>query len=407
MAFLAERAKHAENALHEENRIAEQLERKGRRVIRLNQGDPPLYFPTPKYMIDAYVRALRQGRTSYSEFTGVGELREAIMRKYRRQGVPLNPEGVIVTAGVSGALRSLNEALISRGDRAILFRPYYTVYIPWLRMAGGYPIFENYNESDRWNIEIDHVTKSIKRLKQGNLLKKVKYMLVTNPNNPTGTVLRRSILEEIVDIANENGILLVSDEIYDEIIYNDATFTSIGRLAKGMPHVILNGASKNYDATGFRIGFAAIPETDRRSMELRKAFANFASVRISNSTPAQYAYAAALSNAVEHKRELKRMVDGIEDRVNYAVKLLAENRHLETVEPNGAFYIFPRIRTDGLKIKDDRGFTTKLLKEECVQVVRGSGFGSPSHFRMIALPPKKELELAINRINRFCKRHSK
>ncbi len=407
MAILSKRAKYAVNALHEENVIAERLERNGKKIIRLNQGDPPLYFPTPRYTVDAYVRALRHGKTGYSEFGGIRELREAIARRHSTRGVPLGPEDVIVTAGVSGALQFLNEALVDMGDSAILFRPYYAVYTPWLRMAGGTPIFENYDEADNWNIEIGHVERSIRNLKREGKLGRVKYMLITNPNNPTGTVLRRSIIKEIVDIANENGILLVSDEIYDEIVYNNATFTSVGMLAKGMPHTILNGASKNYDATGFRIGYAAIPEKDKLSMAMKKAFSDFASVKISNSTPAQYAFADAISNEAEHRRELKGMVSGIEERVNFAMGLLEENRHLETVEPNGAFYLFPKIDTKALRIKNDSVFTRKLLEEEYVQVVRGSGFGSPNHFRMIALPPKEELELAINRINKFCRRHSR
>ena len=407
MPVLSGRSRYAVNALHEENSIAQRLERKGKRIIRLNQGDPPLYFPTPKYTVDAYVKALRQGRTGYSDFPGIGPLREAIARKHRKQGVPLDPEDVIVTAGVSGALQFLNEALVSRGDSAILFRPYYTVYIPWLGMSGGAPIFEDYDERDNWNIGMEHVRASLRRLKQRNRLKRVKYMLITNPNNPTGTVLRHSIIKEIVDLANEYDILLVSDEIYDEIVYNGATFTSIGRLARGMPHVILNGASKNYDATGFRIGYAAIPERDGLSMALKRAFSDFASVRISSSTPAQYAFADAMNNEAEHRRELRKMVNSIESRVNFAMKLLDENPYLSTVEPNGAFYIFPRVDLRSLGMKDDAAFTRKLLGEEYVQVVRGSGFGSPNHFRMIALPPKAELELAIDRINRFCRRHAR
>jgi alanine-synthesizing transaminase len=230
-------------------------------------------------------------------------------------------------------------------------------------------------------------------------------MLVTNPDNPTGSVLRRSIIKEIVDMANEYGTVLVSDEIYDEIVYNGASFTSVGRLARGMPHVILNGASKDFDATGLRVGYAAIPEQDRTSQEMKQAFRNLASLRISANRPAQLAFAEAMDDDAQHRTEIRKMVKGIEDRVNFAMKLLNENRHLETVEPNGAFYIFPRIHVKDLKVKDDREFARKLLMEECVWVVRGSGFGSPDHFRMIALPPKATLELAIGRINRFCRRH--
>lgn len=407
MAILSERSKYAVNALHEENAIAERLERKGKRVIRLNQGDPPLYFPTPEYMIEEHVRALRERKTGYAQFSGEPELKEAVAKRYRKHGLRLGHEDLIVTAGVSEALQFLNQSLIDRGDSAILFRPYYAPYVPHLEVAGGSPVFEDYDEADGWNIGIDHVRKSVRELKDRGRLGRVKYMLITNPNNPTGTVLRRSVVKEIVDLANQYGIVLASDEIYDEIVYNGASFTSIGRLARGMPHVIFNGASKNFDATGLRIGYAVIPEQDRVSLQIKKAFSDFASIRISANRPAQLALAAAMENGAQHREAVTRMTIGIAQRVNYAMGLLKENPHLSAVEPNGAFYLFPRIDLKALGMKDDATFTRKLLEEEYVQVVRGSGFGSPGHFRMIALPPKEELGLAVNRINRFCRRHGR
>ncbi len=407
MAILSERAKHAVNALHEENAIAEQLERKGKKVIRLNQGDPPLYFPTPEYMIEEHVRALRERKTSYAQFSGEPELKEAIAKRYRKHGLRLGHEDVVVTAGVSEALQFLNQSLIDRGDGAILFRPYYAPYVPHLRISGGAPVFENYDEKDGWNIELGHVEGSLRRMRKEGRLRKVKYMLITNPNNPTGTVLRHSVIKEIVDLASEYGVLLVSDEIYDEIVYNGAAFTSIGRLARGVPHVILNGASKNFDATGLRVGYAVVPEHDKASEAVKLAFSNFASIRISANRPAQLALAAAMENGAQHNEAVTRMTIGIAQRVNYAMKLLKENPHLSTVQPNGAFYLFPRIDLKAMRMGDDATFTRKLLLEEHVQVVRGSGFGSPGHFRMIALPPKEDLELAIKRINRFCKRHAR
>lgn len=407
MNVISERAKYATNALHEENAIAVRLERDGKKIIRLNQGDPPLYFPTPRYMIDAHIRALRQRKTGYAAFSGEPELKEAVAKRYGKRGAKFGPEDVIVTEGVSEALQFVNQALIDPGDTAILFRPYYAPYVPHLKLAGGIPIYEDYDEGDGWNVEVDHLRRSIRKLKEGNRLRRLKYMLVTNPDNPTGTVLRRSIIKEIVDIANEYGIILISDEIYDEIVYNGAEFTSVGRLARGIPHVILNGVSKDYDATGLRVGYAAVPGQDRASQQMKESFANLASIRISANRPAQLAFAEAMNNEVQHRIEIGNMVKGIEGRVNFAMGLLGENRHLETVEPNGAFYIFPRIHIKEMRIKDDREFARKLLMEECVWVVRGSGFGSPDHFRMIALPPKGILELAIKRINRFCEKYSR
>ncbi|EQD69205.1 aminotransferase class I and II, partial [mine drainage metagenome] len=301
----------------------------------------------------------------------------------------------------------LNDALINPGEKAIIFKPYYTAYIPRLRLAGGKPIFENYDERDGWNIEIEHIRASVKKMRANKEIGKVKYILVTNPNNPTGTVLKRSILEDIAEIANDNDLLLISDEIYDEIVFNGAQFTSMSKVAKGQPYLILNGASKDFDATGFRLGLMLLPERDRLSVALRERLRNFAKVRLSVNTPSQYAFAEGISNVKEHSKAIKGMVSEIEKRVNYSYNILKKNEYIEAVRPNGAFYILPRLRMDMLKIKDDREFVVKLLKKEYIQLTRGSGFGAPNHFRIVLLPPKGILEYSLNKINDFCESISK
>ncbi len=215
------------------------------------------------------------------------------------------------------------------------------------------------------------------------------------------------MLKEVVDIANEHGIFLISDEIYDEIVYNNARFTSLSQLAKGMPHAILNGASKVYDSTGFRIGYILVPEGDKKSQALKERLYNYALMRLSVNSPAQYAIVEAIRNVKEHKRAINAMVKEIALRANHATKLLNENPYLQTVKPNGAFYILPRVDLAKLGIKSDREFTDLLLEKEGIQVTRGSGFGASSHFRIVALPPKEILDYAINRINTLCKKQSR
>ncbi len=408
MSVLSDRSAYAINPILEEDELAEQLDRKGKNVVKLNRGDPPVYFKTPKYIIDAYVKALREGKTYYSDATGIDILKDAVQRRYSKMyRLNIPTDGIIATAGISEALQFLNDVLINPGDKAIIFKPYYTAYIPRLKLAGGEPLFENYDEKDEWNIEIEHVMESIKRMKANGKMKEVKYMLITNPNNPTGTVLKKSILEDIAEIANDNGIFLVSDEIYDEIVFNGAQFTSISKVAKGQPYMILNGASKDFDATGFRLGLMLLPESDRLSLELRERLRNFAKVRLSVNTSAQYAFAEGMSNEKEHAKAIKYMVGEIEKRVNYAYGILKRNDYIEAVKPNGAFYILPRLKMDMLKVKDDKEFVVKLLEKEHIQLTRGSGFGAPNHFRVVLLPPKGILEYSLNKINDFCESISK
>lgn len=406
--LLSDRSKYAGNPIEEEDRLAEQLESKGKKVYRLNRGDPTKYFPTPKYIIKAYQSALEQGITAYTAADGTKKLKDAIIGRYSRlYGLKLDRHDIIATAGVSEALMFLNSSLINESDSAVIFKPYYTLYNAFLKLSGGNPLMGKYDEENGWNIDIENLKKLLKEAKAANRIKKTKYLLITNPNNPTGTVLDRSVLKEVVDLANEYKLLLISDEIYDEIIYNKAKFTSVSQVAKGMPYVILNGSSKVYDSTGFRIGFIIVPENDKNSEMLKNTLYQYAVSRLSLSSPAEYAVAEAMTNVKEHTRSIKAMVGSIEERANHATKLLNENPLLETVAPNGAFYMLPRIDLKKIGMKNDKEFIELLLKKEGIQVTRGSGFGADSHFRIVALPPKEILDYAINRINVFCKSYSK
>ncbi len=404
MAYLSKLSRYATNPIEEDDAIAERLEHRGKGIIRLNKGDPAVYFPTPDYIKRAYVRAIMQGKTGYARPGGARELVDAVIARYRRMyGLGLDGDDVVVTQGVSEALYMLNSALLDPGDRAILFKPYYTQYVPYVGLAGGREYLLDYKESLGWGIDVDELDRRVRKLKHKA---RIKYLMVTNPNNPTGTVLGRSTLKSVVELANEHGITLVSDEIYDEIVYNGAKFTSVATLAKGVPHVILNGASKDFDATGFRIGFAIVPGDDAKSASLKRKIADFASVRVSANAPAQYAVAEGMNNRKEHAKAIRSMVREIEERVNFAVKLLGENQYLETVRPQGAFYIFPKVDLKALKFKSDKEFVDAFLKSEYVQLTRGSGFGSPGHIRIVSLPPKGELEAAITRLNEFCNKEA-
>ncbi|MDE1869422.1 MAG: pyridoxal phosphate-dependent aminotransferase [Candidatus Micrarchaeota archaeon] len=402
---LSERSKYAFNPIDEDNEVAEKLVKSGKRVVALNRGDISLYFPTPKYIERAYINAIKSNKTSYTRSSGIHELIEAVQGRYKRMyKINLKEEDIITTQGVSEGLYFLNASLLNSGNHAIIFRPYYTQYIPSIELAEGRAYYLDYNEESGWDINTDELEEHIRRMKEK---RGIKYIMITNPNNPTGTVLKRKTLEKIVDLANEHKLILVSDEIYDEIVYNNAKFTSVAQIAKGIPHIILNGASKNLDATGFRIGFMIVPGQDKTSMELKKKFADFASVRVSANGPAQWAVAEAMSNVKEHNKATKSMVKEIESRVNFAYKLLGENPYLQTVKPNSAYYIFPRIDLKSLNYNTDKEFVDDFLRQKLVQITRGSGFGAKSHIRIVSLPPKPILEKAILSLNEFCEKKAK
>lgn len=406
MYSFSEFSVHAENPIEEEDVVAERLERQGKKILKLNRGDPAVYFPTMKYMIDAYVKALKEGRTRYSDFTGIKSLREAVSARYKRlYGIDAGPDDIVITNGVSEALMFINSVLVNRGDKAVFFRPYYPLYIPDLKINGGNPIIERYSEERNWDIDIDSLERAVR--KDLKARKRLKYLVITNPNNPTGTVLEPNALRELVEIAKDYGMVLISDEIYDEITFNGARYTSVSKLAEGIPHIILNGASKDFDATGFRIGFTIIPGKDKTSVEMKRRIAEYAKLRLCVNTPAQYAVAEGISNVAEHSKGIKKLVAEIEKRINFAAKRINESAYMHVVQPRGAYYLFPKLDMKAMRFKDDRSFVDRLLKEKGVQITRGSGFGEPGYIRIVGLPPKDILETAINRIEDFCRVHSR
>jgi aspartate/methionine/tyrosine aminotransferase len=329
----------------------------------------------------------------------VPSLREAIAQKYQRlYNLNVGAERVVVTQGISEALQFINTALIGRGDKAVLVRPYYPSYMPYLNLPGGRAVFADASEEKGWSVDADAIEKAVKGVKG------IKYMLITTPSNPTGNVIQRKALKEIADIANNHGIFLISDEIYDELIFK-GKFTSLAEVARGMPYMIFNGASKNFDATGFRIGYMLLPNEDEKSSVLLNKLIELARMRLSANTPAQFAYAAGISNVKEHSKELAELRDAIKERVMFAAKKINESEYMSASVPNGAFYLFPRVEMNKLAFKDDKEFVSKLLLEEYVQVTRGSGFGSPNHIRIVALPPKEVLSDAIDKTMAFCSRH--
>src|SRR5271157_25877 len=191
--MLSEKSTHVQNLILELNDLADKLERRGKKIIPLHRGDPPLYFPTPKYIIDAYVKALREGRTGYSRAQGTADLVDAVASRYKKYGMHLNEEDVVVTAGVSEALLFINNALIDKGDKAVLFRPYYSQYMARLTTEQGRPILGKMVMAHDWDADIDGLRRTLSR---GSHARRPKYMMVTNPHNPTGKVIGRKALKE-------------------------------------------------------------------------------------------------------------------------------------------------------------------------------------------------------------------
>ncbi len=404
MSQLSRLSAYAFNPIEEEDKLSSELASSGKRIIKLNQGNPPLFFPTPKYTIDAYVKALRSGKTGYTFHAGITELREAIAERHNRlYRAGAVAEDVVVTQGVSESLLYLNSLFIDPNDRAAVFRPYYPLYRSCVQISGGKLIFVDSHENEGYGFNPDN----LKRALRSNKGRTIKFMVFSNPCNPTGIVMQRNELKEIAEIAKDNGVFVVSDEIYDEIVYNGAKFTSFSEVSKGIPSAILGGASKNFDATGFRIGYTLVTGDDRLSSQVRDKLCDYAKMRLSSNTPAEYAFAESINNIKAHRAFLNKMVAQIEKRANFVHRLVNESGYLSAPRPNGAFYILPKVSMEKLDLRNDKELVERLLIEEGVQITRGSGFGAPGHIRIVALAPQGILEQALRKIDKFFVRHSK
>ncbi|MCX6776397.1 MAG: aminotransferase class I/II-fold pyridoxal phosphate-dependent enzyme [Candidatus Micrarchaeota archaeon] len=388
---LAERMEHAHHPIRKLFPLAEEIKKSGVEIYNANIGDPVPYLGPAKYIVKAYCKALKEGKASYSRSHGDFEFLDEIAKRYKRlYNLDINSSRIFATQGVSEALVFLIESLIEKGRGAVVFSPYYPLYASTLKLFGGTVVLSTLNEEEGWAPSKEDLEGKIKKAKDEGV--DLKFILVTNPSNPTGSMCSRKDLEDVVEVAKNNDLLVVSDEIYDEMILVKEKMTCIGEVAKGVPHMILNGLSKNWGASGFRIGWAIIPEEDEGSKKLREGFGNLATMRLSASTPAQIAGTEALRNVKAHQKFLKYMVRNIRERAEFMQKRLSEIDGVSCQKAKGAFYLFPRIELGRTKFKDDDEFCTELLRKEHVWVTKGSGFGLGNHLRSTALPPVEILE---------------
>jgi aspartate/methionine/tyrosine aminotransferase len=381
-----------EYAIRDIIKHAREYESKGNKVIYLNIGDPVFYgFDTPKHIKDALIDAVLKDKNYYADSEGVKELREAIAEKESSKGIQIMPDDVIVTNGVSEALDMLISSIAEPGDEVLVPGPCYPPYLSYARVRGVKPVEYASSEDKQWHIDIDDLKAKINE--------RTRAIFVINPNNPTGYVFDSSELRELVDVSIKNKIYLVCDEIYDRIVL-DGEFTSICKYAdSSTPLILLNGFSKVYLMTGWRLGYICFNSSFKELGVLRSNVSKLARLRLSANTPAQIAAVEALKGSQVH---IDYMVKELRLRRDYVMNRLDKMQGLSYVKPHGAFYIFPRIGEE-LMVDGDVEFVLDLLRSKGVLVVQGSGFGrlGSGHFRLVFLPSIDILETAMNRIEEF------
>ena len=368
---------------------AGELKKEGIDVVSFGVGEPD--FNTPKNIIEAATRAMEEGNTKYTATSGIVELKEVIAKKlHDDNGLNYGTKNIIISTGAKQSLANVFMAILNPGDEVIIPVPYWVSYPELVKLSDGVPVFIETKKENDFKVTYDEL-KSV-------LSKNTKAIVINSPNNPTGTVYSKKDLEVIAKFAEENDLIIISDEIYEKLIYGKEEHISIASLSEDAfkRTVVINGFSKAYAMTGWRIGYAAC-----YNEELIKVMNNVQSHMTSNTNSiAQFAALEALNGDQE---TIKNMVKEFSLRRELMIELISEIEDLTFIEPKGAFYVMIDV-SEVLKkanIKGSMEFANLLLKEENVVVIPGIAFGEDNFIRLSYATSKEEIIKGLKRIKEF------
>ncbi|GAA5415344.1 aspartate aminotransferase [Paraliobacillus ryukyuensis] len=372
---------------------AKSLKNEGHDVIGLGAGEPD--FNTPSYILDAAKEAMDQGFTKYTASGGTLELKQAIIDKMKSDhALNYTEKEVIVTTGAKHALYTLFQVILNPDDEVIIPAPYWVSYPEQIKLAQGQPVFVNAEEQNNFKITREQLQQAI--------TEKTKAIIINSPSNPTGVMYSKEELEALGEVCLEHGLLIISDEIYEKLIYTQDKHVSIAQLSKDLKEqtIIINGVSKSHAMTGWRIGYAV------GNQKIIQAMTNLASHSTSN--PTSIAQAAALKAYTDSREQaLSEMKAAFTQRLNTTYEWLTAIPGITCVKPKGAFYLFPNVKQavemNGFDSVD--AWVEALLEEEKVALVPGSGFGSPNNVRLSYATGLDQLEEATKRIQHFVETH--
>ncbi len=385
---VSNRISNVEYAIRDITLHARQYEKSGTKIIYLNIGDPVKYdFPTPDHIKRALIDAVLNNFNYYADSEGILELREAIVEKESQKGLSISVEDVLVTNGISEGLDMVAASIVEPNTEVLMPGPYYPPYASYVKFYGGKPI--EFKLTDDGTPDLDDI--------KSKITPKSRALCVINPNNPTGEVIDGKSLKQLIDIAAENDMYIVCDEIYDKLVF-DKEFTGIGKVAKDAAVILLNGFSKVYLMTGWRCGYICMNSNCQKLENIRNNIPKLARVRIATNLPVQKAAVAALKGPQAYIAET---VTKLKNRRDLVVKRLNEIDGISCKLPNGAFYTFPEISLTHWKT--DKDFVLDLLNKTGILTVHGSGFGErgKGHFRIVYLPTEQVLQEAMDKLSDF------
>jgi alanine-synthesizing transaminase len=374
---------------------AKRLEEEGRRIIKLNIGNPaPFGFEAPEEILVDVVRNLPDSQ-GYCDSQGLLSARIAIVQHYQDRGIDsVDVNDIWLGNGVSELITLSLHAMLDDGDEVLVPAPDYPLWTASTCLAGGRPVHYLCDEAAGWLPDLDDM--------RARITQRTKAIVVINPNNPTGAVYPAGVLSQIADLAREHGLVVMADEIYDKILYDDAGHVPFALLAPDVFTLTFNGLSKAYRLAGFRAGWMMVTGPKRHATSYLEGITILANMRLCANVPAQHAIQIALGGR-QSIHDLVLPGGRLLEQRDAAMTALSAIPGVSCVEPKGALYVFPRLDPDVYPIKDDQQFVLELLREQHVLVVQGSGFNwpHPDHLRIVTLPRADDLTEAIGRIGQF------
>ena len=373
---------------------ATRLEHEGHRLLKLNIGNPaPFGFEAPEEVLVDMIRNLPKSQ-GYCESQGLYPARKAVMQYNQRKGIKgVEIDDIWIGNGVSELLVMSLQGLLNPGDEVLIPAPDYPLWTAATGLAGGTPVHYRCDE-DNWFPDIADI--------EAKVTENTKAIVVINPNNPTGAVYSRECLAQIVKVAQRHDLVVMADEIYDKIIYDEAEHVSIASLADDVLFLTMNGLSKTYRVAGFRSGWMTVSGAKDRAQPYMEALRLLASMRLCANVPAQHAIQSSLGG-YQSIAEFTTPGGRLYEQREFAYQAINNIEGLSCVKPDGALYLFPKIDTERFGIVDDEQFILDFLRSEHVLMVQGTGFHmpKPDHFRIVFLPTVRELKNAIGRLEKF------
>ena len=375
---------------------ANKMEAEGKRILKLNIGNPaPFGLEAPHEILRDVAMNLPEA-TGYSDSQGIFAARKAVLQYYQSKGLlsAVDVRDVYLGNGVSELIVMTMQALMNDGDEVLVPMPDYPLWTAAANLAGGTAVHYRCNEDDNWHPDIEDI--------KSKITPKTKGIVVINPNNPTGALYSDEVLLQIIEVAKEHDLIIMADEIYDRILYDDMAHTPMSTLTDDVLVLSYNGLSKSHRIAGFRAGWMMVSGKKDHAADFIEGLDMLASMRLCSNVQGQYAIQTAMGG-YQSMKELTSKSGRLSKQRELAVSRLNAIKGISCTMPQGAFYCFPKMDPEVYPIKDDMQFMMDLLIEENVLMVQGTGFNwdAPDHFRLVFLPNLHDLEDAMDRLDRF------